>query len=138
MAQLSSALGSFEENTATKGKKNMPGGILSSPERLIAACFVAVGGGVATLVTSLGGVRSVSRTSAGLYVVTLKGPPLPFASGHGPIIIATGISAAFSNVVATLASGLTVGVSVFDAAGVAADGSFSLLLLSTEREGGAA
>jgi hypothetical protein len=102
------------------------------------AAHVAVGGGVASLVSSAGGVLSITRNAAGDLTLTLRAPGVNFAAGHGPIVLVSPIAVAFANVVATLASATTIAIHTFDAAGVALDNvSFCVFVLDSEREGGA-
>lgn len=116
----------------------MSAAVQNAISRLQYAAHVAVGGAVATLVSSAGGVVSVTRNGAGDLTLTLKGPGVNFASGHGPIILCSPIGVAFANVVATLASATTISIHTFDAAGVALDNvSFSVAVLDSERLGGA-
>ena len=111
-------------------------GIVQQNQRLIASCYVAVGGGVATLVASAGGIASVTRNGAGDYTVTLKGP-VSFGGVHDPLLKVSPVGVAFAVVTATLASATTVSVYSFNQAGAAADTSFTVELTASQRAGGA-
>jgi hypothetical protein len=116
----------------------MPAAVQLTSARVQYAAHVAVGGGVATLVSSAGGVVSITRNGAGDLTLTLKAPGVNFAAGHGPIVLVSAIAVAFANVVATLTSATTIAIRTFDAAGAALDNvSFAVLVLDSERLGGA-
>jgi hypothetical protein len=111
----------------------------SWPPRVTHGGYVAVGGGVASLVGSLGGVVSVTRNDVGDYTIALRAPGVPGYAAHNTSAIpqVTPVNNAFANVVCTLASATELTVFAFDAAGVAADSSFAFSIVTTERAGGA-
>ena len=108
------------------------------PNLLAYGGYVAVGGGVASLVGSLGGVLNVVRDDVGEYTVNFKSPGVPGYAQHNtsgvPIVVPVNNAAAI--VTCTLASPTALTVFAFDAAGVAADCSFAFVVYSTERQGG--
>lgn len=111
----------------------------SWPPRLTHGGFVAVAGAVATLVGSLGGVVSVTRNDVGEYTLTLRAPGVPGYAAHdtSAIPMVTAVNAAFASCTCSLVSATSLLVFTWDAAGVAADSSFSFQISTTERAGGA-
>jgi hypothetical protein len=110
----------------------MPGAALQLwPNRIIAGAFVTDGGVVAA---SLGGVLACVRNGAGDYTLQLR--DFSEVGGRPPLIIATAISDTSARIANGSAPDSThVRVLVFDAAGVAADNNFCVMVFSTERLG---
>lgn len=103
------------------------------PPRPLAGGYVAVAAGVATLVRSLGRITGVVRNSAGNYTIAIGGDGV----GPAPLPAVTPVNNVFAAVVCTFGSPNSMTVLAFDAAGVAADTSFSFQIFSGERNGAA-
>lgn len=105
--------------------------------RFVAECYVAVVGGVASIVSSSGLAESVVYNGAGDVTVKLHAPGEPTLTQKGGIVHVSAISATRGDaVVATIVDSSHVRVRGFDAAAAAKDVSFCLSVRTVQRAGG--
>ena len=105
------------------------------PVRLTHAATIDVNAGVPSVLSSLGGVLGVTDNGVGDYSINLKGPGIPGFAAHAPVPVAVGNGNNFIGISVRFVSATEVRVTTWDAAGVAADASFSLAIFTTERTG---
>lgn len=108
------------------------------PNVIFASCQVSVAGGIPTLQGSNGPVVDVEDLGVGHYMVNLRAPGVPYWLARSMTCVGAALAGTYAQIVADIVSETEIEVFTYNAAGVALDSSFSLLVLANTVNGGSA
>jgi hypothetical protein len=104
------------------------------PDLLVAGGRVIVTAGAITSRETLGPISAITRTGAGIFEVTLRGPGIPSFAAHGGLCLVT-VQGASRIAQAAILSATSIAIGTTDLAGTPTDANFMFVIMATERSG---